>query len=509
MLPISQTDYFSDLSFLQSLIDSLQEGVVLQNRKGEIISFNKKACTILNLSPDQIIGKSSYDPQWEAIHLDGSPAPGHTHPIAITLRTGEPMYDVIMGVKTGIAHIKWLSVNTKLVSVNDEVLAFATFTDVSELIASNFYLVKEKEKLKASEEKFEKSFIYSAIGKAIVSPTGEMKEVNEALCRMLGYTKEELIQKTFQDITHPDDLEKDMALVQQMLNKEIENYQLEKRYIHKSGATIWALLNVALVWDGENRPQFFISQIQEITEVKKLNKWLEDRNKELLRTQAELKRKIGQLKDFAGIVTHDVRGPAGNIQKMLYLYETSETEEIKQKSYHYLKKVTDELNNNLNELVEVLQIHLDKDIPFTECNFAAITDSICLQLRDSFTQTNAKIITDFQLDNLSYPKIYLQSILYNLISNSLKYVRENVTPIIQVTSFEENGNAFLVLSDNGLGIDMQKFGSQLFQFQKNFHEGFDSKGIGLYLIKNQIEELGGTISAESEVNKGSVFTVRF
>ncbi len=509
MLPISQTDYFSDLSFLQSLIDSLQEGVVLQNRKGEIISFNKKACTILNLSPDQIIGKSSYDPQWEAIHLDGSPAPGHTHPIAITLRTGEPMYDVIMGVKTGIAQVKWLSVNTKLVSVSDEVLAFATFTDVSELIASNFYLVKEREKLKASEEKFEKSFTYSAIGKAIVSPTGEMKEVNEALCRMLGYTKKELIQKTFQDITHPDDLEKDMALVQQMLNKEIENYQLEKRYLHKTGTTIWALLNVALVWDGENRPQFFISQIQEITEVKKLNKWLEERNKELLSTQTQLKRKIAQLKDFAGIVTHDVRGPAGNIQKMLYLYETSDTEETKQKSFHYLKKVSAELNNNLNELVEVLQIHLDKDIPFTECNFAAITDSICLQLRDRFTQTNAKIITDFQLDNLLYPKIYLHSILYNLISNSLKYVRANVTPIIQVTSFKENGNAFLVLSDNGLGIDMQKFGSQLFQFQKNFHEGFDSKGIGLYLIKNQIEELGGSISAESEVNKGSVFTVRF
>ncbi len=509
MLPISETDYFSDLSFLQSLIDALQEGVVLQNREGKIISFNKKACTILNLSPDQLLGRTSYDPQWEAIHLDGSPARGHTHPIAITLRTGEPMYDVIMGVKTGIAHIKWLSVNTKLVSVSDEVLAFATFTDVSELIASNFFLIKEKEKLKASEEKFEKSFIYSAIGKAIVSPTGELKDVNEALCRMLGYTKEELIQTTFQDITHPDDLEKDMALVQQMLNKEIDTYQLEKRYLHKNGSTIWALLNVALVWDGEKNPQFFISQIQEITEVKKLNKWLEDRNKELLLTQTLLKRKIGQLKDFAGIVTHDVRGPAGNIQKMLHLYETAENAETKQKSYHFLKKVTDELNNNLNELIQVLQIHLDKDIPFTDCNFATITDSVCLQLRDSFVQTNAKIITDFQLEHLSYPKIYLQSILYNLISNSLKYVRQNVTPVIQITSFEEDGSAFLVLSDNGLGIDMQQFGNQLFQFQKSFHDGFDSKGIGLYLIKNQIEELGGAISVESEVNKGSVFTIRF
>ena len=97
----------------------------------------------------------------------------------------------------------------------------------------------------------------------------------------------------------------------------------------------------------------------------------------------------------------------------------------------------------------------------------------------------------------------------NLVSNSLKYSRKDVKPIIRIGTFSKEGQNFLSVADNGLGIDMHKFGKSLFKFQKSFHSGYDSKGIGLYLIRNQVEDLGGTITAESDVDKGSVFTVRF
>src|SRR5258708_4529005 len=119
MLPISEIGYFQDLAFLQSIIDSIQEGVVVQDREGKIIRFNQKATAILGLSPDQLLGKTSYDPGWQAVHLDGTQAPGHTHPVSITLKTGKPQNNVILGVKAGITKTKWLSVNSRLITVSD------------------------------------------------------------------------------------------------------------------------------------------------------------------------------------------------------------------------------------------------------------------------------------------------------------------------------------------------------------------------------------------------------
>ena len=95
------------------------------------------------------------------------------------------------------------------------------------------------------------------------------------------------------------------------------------------------------------------------------------------------------------------------------------------------------------------------------------------------------------------------------MSNSLKYCLPNTPPKIEINTYEKDGATYFSIKDNGLGIDMKKFGHMLFKFQKSFHSGFESKGIGLYLIKNQIEDQGGTISAESEPNKGIIFTIRF
>ncbi len=510
MLPISEIDFFQDISFLQSIIASIQEGVIILNSQGRIVSFNEQATAILNLRHEQLLDKSPKESNWNAIQPDGSILLAENLPVIITLKTGKPQSNVLLGVITGNDPVKWLSINSRMLRTNDdEVFVFATFIDVTKLVLSNQSLQEEQEKLKASEEKFAKSFNYSAIGKAIVSVTGELKEVNEAFCRMLGYTKEELLQKTFHDITHADDLEKDVSLVNRMLKREIENYQLEKRYIHKNGTTIWALLNVALVWNAQHEPQFFVSQVQEITEIKKLNTWLEERNVELLKTQTALERKIGQLKDFAGIITHDVRGPAHNIKKMLEMYETAKDEEIKKASFYYLKKVSDDLAANLNELVNILQIHLEKELPYSNCDLNSIADSVCLQLQDIIEQKSAVISKDFQVPNLAYPKIYMRSILYNLVSNSLKYQQEDSKPVIRITSFLKNNQVYLSVADNGLGIDMNRHGKSLFKFQKSFHAGFESKGIGLYLIRNQVENLGGTIVAESEPGKGTTMTVRF
>jgi diguanylate cyclase (GGDEF)-like protein/PAS domain S-box-containing protein len=127
-----------------------------------------------------------------------------------------------------------------------------------------------------SDTIFRQAFENSAIGIALVGTDGRWLHVNNALCEIVGYSDKELHELTFQDITHPDDLDLDLTYVRQMLTGEIRSYQMEKRYFHKNGATIWALLSVSLVRDTRGRQLYFISQIQNITERKRAEAAMRD-----------------------------------------------------------------------------------------------------------------------------------------------------------------------------------------------------------------------------------------
>jgi len=133
-----------------------------------------------------------------------------------------------------------------------------------------------EETLRESDEKFLSAFEYAAIGMALVSPDGHWLKVNQALCNILGYSIEELMSRTFQDITHPDDIETDVNYIRQMLAGKIQTYQMEKRYFHKLGHLVWVLLSVSLVRDDTGEPLYFIAQIQDITERKHAEQELRD-----------------------------------------------------------------------------------------------------------------------------------------------------------------------------------------------------------------------------------------
>ncbi|MEO6435817.1 MAG: EAL domain-containing protein [Tepidisphaeraceae bacterium] len=125
---------------------------------------------------------------------------------------------------------------------------------------------RTQQELKDSEERFRSVMKFSCIGMALVASDGRWLEVNPALCGIVGYSEQELLATDFQSITHPDDLDADLGQVRRMLDREIETYQIEKRYFHKDGRIVWVLLSVSMVWRRTGEPQYFISQIQDITE---------------------------------------------------------------------------------------------------------------------------------------------------------------------------------------------------------------------------------------------------
>ncbi|WP_330112977.1 diguanylate cyclase [Serratia marcescens] len=127
----------------------------------------------------------------------------------------------------------------------------------------------EKQHIVESESRFRSALEYSAIGMALVSPEGKWLQVNQALCKLLGYTPEGLHRLTFQAITHPDDLNADLSQLHDLLDGHISSYTMEKRYIRSDGQTVWALLAVSLVRDAEEQPLYFISQVEDISGLKR------------------------------------------------------------------------------------------------------------------------------------------------------------------------------------------------------------------------------------------------
>lgn len=135
--------------------------------------------------------------------------------------------------------------------------------------------------LRESEERFHSAFENAAIGMALVSSEGHWLQVNRSLCEMVGYSKQQLLATNFQAITHPDDLEKDLSLMQQVLSGEIRSYQTEKRYIHPLGHVVWVLLSVSLIRDQQGQPVHFVAQIEDISDRKQTEEELRTLSKAL------------------------------------------------------------------------------------------------------------------------------------------------------------------------------------------------------------------------------------
>lgn len=174
------------------------------------------------------------------------------------------------------------------------------------LVATGRRLLRDRrrigEELEESRRRFESSWSHASIGMALVAPDGSWLDVNPALCRLVGYGRDELLALTFQDIMHPDDLEADLGQVKRLLAGETAAYEMEKRYFHKGGGIVWVLLSVSLVRDPAGTPLYFVAQIQDITDrkeaeeqVRALNRTLEERVVMRTAQLAERERRLEEL----------------------------------------------------------------------------------------------------------------------------------------------------------------------------------------------------------------------
>ena len=233
-------------------------------------------------------------------------------------------------------------------------------------------------------------------------------------------------------------------------------------------------------------------------------------------TQIGLTNKIKQLEEINHIIAHNLRGPVANIKMLAELLAEKNIPETDTddgfttaEALQYIRQSTASLFNTLNTLMEAADIRLNETISAENCDVLSIVKGIIDQLHGFIHQKKAVIKVMLEITHISYPKAYLESILYNFINNALKYSKPDVPLEITISTYVQNGRIVLTVKDNGLGIDLAAYGSRIFKLNQVFHSGYESKGIGLYITRTQIESLGGNVSVTSKVNEGSEFTVTF
>jgi PAS domain S-box-containing protein len=241
----------SEKEFSDAVIESLPGIFFMQDESFKNIRWNKNAENIARYHPGET------KPLGNVSEKDQSTS---RQKIREVFERGAAQAELELLGQGGLTH--HYQINAHRVQLEGKRYIVAVGIDISERR-------KAEEELRLSETRFSSAFEYAPIGIALVAPDGSFIKVNGTLCELLGYTPEELQKKKFQDVTHPDDVEISAKSARQALATESRSYQMEKRYIHKSGRVVWTWLSTFLVRDGAGQPLYFISQIQDITERKR------------------------------------------------------------------------------------------------------------------------------------------------------------------------------------------------------------------------------------------------
>lgn len=366
-----------------------------------------------------------------------------------------------------------------------------------------------EEEIRISEKKFSLAFHNSGIGIFLLDKEGRFIEVNQSFSDLVGYPAEELWSKKLNDIAFSEDT----ALVEEMFGRifsgEKESGQLIKRYLHKKGFLIWTLITAVAVRKDSGELMFVVVQVQDISRRRTLENILREKNSRLKSVSKTLQERISQLEEFNQIVSHNIRSPIGNISTLIKFLEEAETEEEKKEFVEYLKETADQLLCTLNELVEVIKIRQNANVSSEQIYFEEVFERVKGMFLGQIMEVGAIINTDFKdAPGVVYPKIYLESILLNLFSNALKYRSPKRKLCINVRTYWQNSALMIEVQDNGLGLDLNKYGNQIFRLHKTFHRDTEGKGLGLFMTKNQVESLGGEIRVESEPDVGTKFIVQ-
>lgn len=361
----------------------------------------------------------------------------------------------------------------------------------------------ETKKTVIKEKQFRSLFDYSLTGMALLSLEGHWLKVNHGICKLLGYSEQEFLNTHFKEHTHLDDQKKGQKELKLMLSDQLDNYQIEKRYLHKNGSSVHCILSLTIVRDSDRKPKHFIANINDISEIKKGKNKITD----LLTVSSKQNER---LLNFAHIVSHNLRSHGGNLDMLLKLKKEEYPEVITNEYFPLIEQAVENLNETIQNLNDVAIYNSLDNNKLEPLNILQYTNNALSTINGVIiaNQVDLDIIVDKNITIKAIPA-YLDSIIINLLTNAIKYKRPGVNPKIEIEALQTESHVMYSITDNGLGIDLEKHSTKLFGMYNVFHKHKEARGLGLFIVKNQIEALGGTVEVESTVGEGTKFIIYF
>ncbi|KOS06009.1 hypothetical protein AM493_08145 [Flavobacterium akiainvivens] len=402
--------------------------------------------------------------------------------------------------------LRWMRISGKPELKLDGSICF--YTRVSDITS----LKEQEQKLLKSEERFE--FAMSAAAEGVWDWNMDTNQVyfSAQLSKMLGDEEKAkyVINTEWTNRIHPEDrahYEKSKVdhIQNVASNPDISpNYENVYRILVNNGTYIWVLSRgQALDFDENGMPHRAIGTVKDITQMK-------EKEIELGNTINIIGNQNNRLSNFAHIVSHNLRSHASNLKMLIDLFKTTTDEQEKEEMLDHLEGISDGLSVTISHLKELVEIQTEIKISREDLNLRHYLKNILTILHNEITKHGVVIEINIPLDvTVNYNPAYLESILLNFTTNAIKYSSPERRPVISYDFSVEKGVKVLSVTDNGVGLDLKKHKNSLFGMYKTFHKHQNSRGIGLFITKNQVEAMGGKIRVESEVNKGTTFKIYF
>jgi two-component system sensor histidine kinase UhpB len=467
----------------RTLTESAPEAVVvLDVERGTFADFNRKACELFGFSAEALrsLGPLQLSPLRQPDGRQSSEAAAEY--IRQAVAYARPVFEWTYRTADGHEY----PCEVRLVRLPDpsRVLLRGSVTDIKER-------KRAEAALRESEERFRNAFDFAAIGMALVAPDGRFLRVNQALCDMVGYSAAELLARDFQSITHPDDLEEDLGLARQILKDSLPFYHLEKRYLHKEGRIVWALLSVSLLRGRHAEPLYFISQIEDITERKNAEKTLQAYNlrlkalsHQILGTQEterrrlarELHDEIGQMLTAVGLRLHQLKTVCG-----------AGAEAVLNEDIAFVNRAIE----------EVRELSLNLRPPMLDVLGLEAALRWYAQNQSQRSGLDVRL-----LGHLNVPRLDP-----NLEIACFRVVQESTTNVLRhaqarhvwIELQEEDTELNVVIRDDGVGFDVAEM-----------HKRAGCGGsFGILAMRERIDLLGGRLEIESAPGQGTRVCARF
>ena len=372
---------------------------------------------------------------------------------------------------------------------------------------------RHEEALRESEARFRAAFEDVNLSVAILGLDGRMLRVNDATCRLLGYGREELERMTVADVTHPDDVGITPGFMNRAVAGENGHGAYVKRYVRRDGELVWGQVSSSLVRHAGGEPAYFISHLQDVTELQQAREDLEALSSDLERRvrerTAELESANRELESFSYSVSHDLRAPLRAIDGFSKRLAdrcgpTLDAEGVR--LFGVIRKNAQQMAELIDDLLAFSRASR-LEIRRTAVRSTLLAESAFVEVVPDPAERARIAFRIGDLPDAWGDSKLLRQVWVNLLSNAVKFSTQSESPSVEVTGGVEKGRTVFRVRDNGVGFDMT-YAEKLFGVFQRLHGAteFEGTGVGLALVHRIVVRHGGEVRAEGEVGKGACFS---